>query len=216
MVPNNFAKAISAKTEPGDRNRGNYRQDHRDDDCDEVDGLDNDDDPDEDFEYAVEAPTETEASDTPGESVFRYLRLLTALVTAANAVPRRLRKLGDDPISKLQVTCFRLEDNSVEAVKDVRARVEPIVEDLKCLAKKRLKTNAQTLECVYEWIDAHCRAPKREDQRPFRIHDEAGMMALLQHMQATSEDVDGLAAMRETLGRVRDSCFHCFDLHTYT
>ena len=150
-------------------------------------------DPDEDLE-------ETQMNDSPGQAVFRYLQLLTAWVTAAKVVPPRLRKLGGDPISRLDVTCVTLEDGSQEAYKDAQVHVRVVAEDLKRLANEST-TDPQTLEHVCEWIDIHCKMP--EQQRPIRVHAEAGLMALLQRLRASSEDADELVAMLGTLRGVR-------------
>ena len=157
-------------------------------------------DPDEDLEEDVEVATEAQVNDTPGHAVFRYFQLLTAWVTAAKVVPPRLRKLGGDPISRLDVTCVTLEDGSQEAYKDAQVHVRVVAEDLKRLANEST-TDPQTLEHVCEWIDIHCKMP--EQQRPIRVHAEAGLMALLQRLQSSSEDADELVTMLGMLGGVR-------------
>ena len=159
-------------------------------------------DPDEDLEEDVEVATEAQVNDTPGQAVFRYFQLLTAWVTAAKVVPHRLRKLGGDPIGRLDVTFVRLKDGSAKALEDVHAHVGAVVEDLKRLANKRT-TDPQTLEHVYQWIDIHCKLPERERHRPIRVHAEAGLMALLQRLQSSSEDADELVTMLGMLGGVR-------------
>ncbi|KAI0798157.1 hypothetical protein C8Q75DRAFT_37473 [Abortiporus biennis] len=128
--------------------------------------------------------SESEWNEGSGSCALRYLLTLVAWHTAARAVIKLSRianRIGKLP----EVFLVRLPEYSSDALDDVRTNSRAIVDSLKAEIVPEYVDRPKAKEIILQSIERRCEIPRII--RPFRVHPEAGLMALL--MKAEVEPI---------------------------
>ena len=143
------------------------------------------------FRFTVDEVT-VDILPEPGESaggrVLRYLRTLTAWHGAARAAIQFLCKARKVP----QVSLVKLSDHSPAVLEDIRRNGQAVVDSLQRQIASKYANNPHTMKAVSDWVQDYCRIPEAtgdKSGRHFRVHPEAGLMALLMAGKTKSEGI---------------------------
>ena len=140
-----------------------------------------------------------ESGDTLGAPVFRYFRLLTELFPATSAMMRFLRKTKKAPQAFVVVPA----DRSRAAYESASGARAAILTELKARVRSDPRSDDDAHQWQCAWLDEKCVLPAVGNARPFRVHAEAGVMALLKLLE-TSSGHDGIPdEVRTSLTEVR-------------
>ena len=115
--------------------------------------------------------------------MLRYLRKNTAWIAAVKSVPKFLTGAPHAP----KISLVRLADHSPSAYDDVKNNWRRIVEDLKNRISVKHARSSELRNKAIGWIDDHFQ-PELSKGLPFRVHAEAGLMALLRVAETLSQD----------------------------
>ena len=139
-----------------------------------------------------------EPGEYSGARVLRYLRTITAWVRAAIAAA----KFCCETIHTPEISLVQLSDHSLVAQEDVETNGQDVIKYLQDQISTRCAKTPEIMEKASRWIkNLQDRDEDRETKLPFRVHAEAGLMALLKTVDAHSEDLPGwVQDMREVRG----------------
>ena len=151
------------------------------------------------------------SSEDRGSEVFRYLRLFTEWLAAANHVTTRLRGIiraeGETNIQhNLKLSLIQL-DVDLDAAKHAAGAREEIMAYLEHSVDQR-KIRDDVRKSAKGWLGLHCKYDLSR-QRHFTVHAEAGLMALVSAMHETEgkvrKSIQGDSALKE-LEKVKAIC----------
>ena len=117
--------------------------------------------------------------------MLRYLRTLTAWVPAMRAVVRFCHATTHSP----QVSLVQLADHSGAARSDIEKNSQGIIKYLLDQISVKCKDNPDMMERAAGWINGRFQDKDRKSRLPFRVHAEAGLMALLREAGTGSQDI---------------------------
>ena len=127
-----------------------------------------------------------EQDEKPGARALRYILTLVAWHSAARAIIKLSRKVGR--IARMpEVSLVQLADHSRDAVEDVTTNDRAILESLKAQIEYECANHPEDGTRMAQWIEDNCKIPKII--RPFRVHAEAGLMALLKMAEVHPEEL---------------------------
>ncbi|KAI0781887.1 hypothetical protein C8Q75DRAFT_545185 [Abortiporus biennis] len=163
-----------------------------------------------------------EENEEPGSRALRYILTLVAWHKATRAVIQ----VADLAIKvqKLPEICLvRLADYSSDAVDDVKTNSQGIVDSLNAQIADEYANDEEAGRSISQWIEEQCIMPNTI--WPYRVHAEAGLMALLKMVQEGSVDfgdepykstIKFFEEVREcTIGASKKCCYMCHLLGEY-
>ena len=131
-----------------------------------------------------------------GAHALRYLSTLRAWHIAARSVIMLVRKAYE--IRRTPgVSLVRLRDRPNEAIDDVRRNGQAIIDSLNAQIAAEYTSDSQEGKLVAQWMEKNCRIPERIG--PFRVHSEAGLMAMLMIAEANPGDLGDGIGCRSTV-----------------
>ena len=126
-----------------------------------------------------------EQDEKPGARALRYMLTLVAWHSATRAIIKLSRKAGR-AARMPEVSLVQLADHSRDAAQDVMTNGRTILKSLKAQIDDEYDPLEDGTRMI-QWIEDNCKIPNRI--RPFRVHAEAGLMALLKMAEVHPEEL---------------------------